>query len=184
MRISVTILQYDHGIIRQVLDVVGEVLRTHRASKHMLEMREALAFLEQFMDLFHHAKEEMFMFPAAAKECPKIVETLERLKDEHTQARHMVQRAIKAIDAGDEETAVSESLALVDHMTVHITEEENQVFPVIENDLQIETDAHVHAQYEKFMVQGFGKDYYQRSERFAHELQERLLGPGYFQGIA
>ena len=183
MRISVTLLQYDHGIVRQVLDVVGEVLRTHRASKHMSDLREAMAFLEQFLDRFHHTKEEKFLFPVAAKECPKIAETLVRLKEEHAQAREMMKRALRAIDVGDEITAVKEALALVDHMTIHISEEENQVFPVIENGLQLESDAHIHAQYEKFMVKEFGKSYYLASEEFANELQDRLLGPGYFKGI-
>ncbi|MCG7844653.1 MAG: hemerythrin domain-containing protein [Methanomassiliicoccales archaeon] len=184
MRISITILQYDHGIIRQVLDIVGEVLRTHRASKHMSDLREAVVFLEQFMDRFHHAKEENFLFPVAVKECPKIADTFERLIDEHATARHMMKRIIKAIDEGDEETTMREGLALVDHVTIHINEEENQVFPVIENDLQLETDALVHAQYEKFMTNEFGKSYYKVSEEFANDLQDRILGPGHFQGIA
>jgi hemerythrin-like domain-containing protein len=184
MRISITLLQYDHGIVRQVLDVVGEVLRTHRASKHMPELREAMAFLEQFLDRFHHAKEEKFLFPVAAKECPKIADILVRLQEEHTVARNMIKRAIKAIDKGDEEATEREGLALVDHMTIHINEEENQVFPVIENELQLETDALVHVQYEKFMVNEFGKNYYQASEAFANDLQDRILGPGFFKGIA
>jgi hemerythrin-like domain-containing protein len=184
MRISVTILQYDHGIVRQVLDVVGELLRTHRAPKHMPDLREAMSFLEQFLDRFHHAKEERFLFPVAANECPKIADTLVRLKEEHAQAREMIMRALRAIDAGDESGAVKEARALVDHMTIHISEEENQVFPVIENCMQLESDAHVHAQYEKFMAKEFGKTYYQMSEEFANELQDRLLGPGFFKGIA
>jgi hemerythrin-like domain-containing protein len=149
----------------------------------MSDLREAMAFLEQFLDRFHHTKEEKFLFPVAAKECPKIAETLVRLKEEHAQAREMMKRTLRAIDVGDEITAVKEALALVDHMTIHISEEENQVFPVIENGLQWESDAHIHAQYEKFMVKEFGKSYYLASEEFANELQDRLLGPGYYKGI-
>jgi hemerythrin-like domain-containing protein len=183
MRISVTLLQYEHGIVRQVLDVVGELLRTHRASKHVPELKEILDFLEQFLDRFHHAKEEMFLFPAAAEECPKLVETLEKLKKEHVQARKMMHQALKAIEDGDLVRAEERARALVDHMTVHITEEENQVFPVVENFLQLETDARLHAQYERFMVQKFGKSYYQVAEEFANDVQDRLLGSGYFKGI-
>ena len=183
MRISVTLLQYEHGIVRQVLDVVGELLRSHRADRHPVEFREALAFLEQFLDRFHHAKEERFLFKAAAVECPKVAETLSRLKKEHAQARRMMRNALKALDEGDLPKAEKEARKLVEHMTVHISEEENLVFPHIENCLQLETDAKVHVQYEKFMGKEFGKDYYQVAEAFANDIQERLLGPGFFKGI-
>jgi len=183
MRISVTLLQSEHGIVRQVLDVVGELLRSHRADRHPVEFREALAFLEQFLDRFHHAKEERFLFKAAALECPKVAETLQRLKKEHAQARRMMRNALKALDEGDLPKAEKEARKLVEHMTVHISEEENLVFPHIENCLQLETDAKVHVQYEKFMGKEFGKDYYQVAEAFANDIQERLLGPGFFKGI-
>jgi len=184
MRVSVTVLQYDHGIVRQVLDVVGEVLRTHRASKHVPELEEALSFMEQFLDRFHHTKEEMFFFPAAGRECPKLKEELVKLKEDHALARKMLQAAIKALEEGDVESAEKEMRDLVELMTVHITEEENHVFPVVESALQLETDAHVHEQYEHFMVKEFGKNYYRVAESFANDIQERLLGPGHFKGIA
>jgi hemerythrin-like domain-containing protein len=184
MRISVTILQFDHGIIRQVLDVVGELTRTHGAHRHMPELREVMSFLEQFLDRFHHAKEEMFLFPVAAKECPKIAEELEKLKVDHAEARRTIQTALRALEVEDVEAVEAWVKELVDLMTVHISEEENQVFPVIENGLQLETDAHVHAQYERFMLKEFGKSYYQVAEEFANDIQERLLGPGHFKGIA
>lgn len=183
MRISVTLLQYDHGIVRQVLDVVGELLRSHRADRHAGEFREAMAFLEEFLDRFHHAKEEKFLFPAAAVECPRVAETLIRLKKEHAQARRMMRNALKALEAGDLTRAEKEARKLVEHMTVHISEEENQVFPAIENALQLDTDAKVHFQYERFMEKEFGKNYYNVAESFANDIQDRLLGPGFFKGI-
>jgi hemerythrin-like domain-containing protein len=184
MRISVTLLQYDHGIVRQVLDVVGEVLRTHRASKHVPDLQEALAFLDQFLDRFHHAKEELFFFPAAAQDCPKVRDELVKLKDEHSHARDLLKVAIKALDDGELDEAENVMKELVELMTVHITEEENQVFPVVEAAMQVETDAKVHEQYERFMEKEFGKSYYNVAESFANDIQERLLGSGFFKGIA
>jgi hemerythrin-like domain-containing protein len=87
------------------------------------------------------------------------------------------------LDEGDVPAFEKQARELVDHMTVHISEEENQVFPVIEDCLQLETDALVHAQYEKFMNKGFGKNYYLVSEEFANDIQERLVGPGFLKGI-
>lgn len=178
-----TLLQYDHGIARQVLDVVGELLRSQRAQKHPSEFQEAIAFLEQFLDRFHHAKEEMFLFPAAAEEFPRMTETLDRLKRDHAQARKMMRAALSAMKKGDMVRAEKEARSLVDHMTVHISQEENNVFPAIEGSLQLETDARLHAQYEMFMEKEFGKGYYQVAESFANDIQDRLLGPGFFKGI-
>jgi hemerythrin-like domain-containing protein len=112
-----------------------------------------------------------------------MVEAMGKLKKEHAQARRMMKDTLKALDEGDLKKAEKEARRLVDHMTVHISEEENQVFPVIENCLQLETDAKIHAQYEKFMEEEFGMDYYQVAESFANDIQERLLGPGFFRGI-
>lgn len=183
MRISVTLLQYDHGIVRQTLDIVGEIVRTHRTSKHMAEMKELMTFLEQFLDRFHHAKEELFLFPAAAEECPRVMEALERLVEEHEQARHMMVRALAALDSGDVAGTEEHSRHLVEHMTKHITEEENHIFPAIENDLAEVTDERIHEQYDRFMREGFGENYYRTAEVFANEMQDRMLGAGYFQGI-
>ena len=107
-----------------------------------------------------------------------------KLKKEHAQARRMMRNALKALEEGDVPKAEKEARRLVDLMTVHISEEEKQVFPVIENSLQLETDAKVHAQYERFMDKEFGKNYYRVAEAFANEIQDRLLGPGFFKGIA
>lgn len=179
-----TLLQYDHGIVRQVLDVIGELLRSHRTERHAAEFLETMVFLERFLDGFHHVKEERFLFKAAAGECPKVAESLLRLKKEHAQAQRMMRNALKALEEGNVPKAEKEARRLVELMTVHISEEENQVFPVIENCLQLETDAKVHAQYERFMDKEFGKNYYQVAEAFANDIQDRLLGPGFFKGIA
>jgi len=183
MRISITILQYDHGIIRQVLDVVGELLRSHRASRYGPELKEALTFLEQFLDRFHHAKEERFLFPAAMEECPKVAETLALLKKEHVQARRTVRSALRALEEGNVEKAERDAMRLVERITLHISEEENQVFPVIENFLAMETDAKLYEQYQAFMQKKFGAGYYQVAEAFANDIQDRVLGPGFFKGI-
>ncbi|MDD1772345.1 MAG: hemerythrin domain-containing protein [Methanomassiliicoccales archaeon] len=184
MRISVTLLQYDHGIVRQVLDVIGEIVRTHRTSKHMAEMKEMIDFLEQFLDRFHHAKEEKFFFPAALEECPKMTETMNRLVEEHRQARRMIVMALDAVASGDVSKVEERSRELVEHMTRHITEEENHVFPAVENDLREDTDLRIREQYDHFMEEGFGSDYYQTAEAFANEIQDRVLGAGFFKGIA
>jgi hemerythrin-like domain-containing protein len=184
MRISVTLLQYDHGIVRQVLDVIGEIVRTHRTSKHMPEMKEMTDFLEQFLDRFHHAKEERFLFPAALEECPKMTTTVDRLVEEHRQARRMIVMTLDAIASGDVDRVEEHSRQLVEHMTRHITEEENHVFPAIENDLLEETDERLREKYDLFMEEGFGSSYYQTAEAFANDIQDRVLGAGFFKGIA
>jgi len=179
----VTLLQYDHGIIRQVLDVIGEMLLSHKADKHVEDLKEVVSFLEQFMDRFHHYKEEKFLFPAIANELPDLLESLDKLRKEHAQARRMMKNATKALEIGDMERAEKELRKLVDHMTVHIADEENHVFAQAETFLALETDAKIQVQYERFMEKEFGKSYYQVSEGFANEIQERLLGPGFFKGI-
>jgi hemerythrin-like domain-containing protein len=59
MRISVTLLSYEHGVIRQVLDVLAEIVRTSSIDKHFDHVVEIVDFLDSYMDKFHHKKEEI-----------------------------------------------------------------------------------------------------------------------------
>ena len=46
MRVSVTLLQYEHGIIRQVIDVLGEMVKHNSIKKHQAQMKHIVKFLD------------------------------------------------------------------------------------------------------------------------------------------
>ncbi len=179
MRISVTLLQYEHGILRQVLDVLAEVIKEDRAAAKRDDVKELLDFLYEFVDRFHHAKEEEFFFSVVLEQFPRFKEEVDGIYDDHVQARGMLEDAIKALDENDW-TAMAESCrALVRHMTAHVELEEDYIFPPVDDSLPLEMDERINNGYQGFLRR-FGDDYYQKAEVFSNEIQDRLLGPGFF----
>jgi len=68
-------------------------------------------------------------------------------------------------------------------MISHVEKEENHIFPTIDENLSIDIDESLNQSYAHYLSM-FGPDYYQKAELFANEIQDRLLGPGFFhQGI-
>ena len=87
MRIMITLLSYDHGILRQVLDVVSDMAAEGSFDQHRDIMPEVSSFFLDFMDRYHHGREEKFVFPAAADSPERIKAMIPELIDEHRTAR-------------------------------------------------------------------------------------------------
>jgi len=90
MQIFLTLLSYDHGILRQVLDVLSDIGENDTWEQHRDALPEAIDFLNRFMDQYHHGKEERYLFPAAASGSEHLREGVEDLIQEHQQAREYV----------------------------------------------------------------------------------------------
>ncbi len=179
MRISVTLLQYEHGIVRQTIDVLAEVVKGGRAPERKADVEELMSFLLDYLDRFHHAKEEECFFPQVVNYFPQFKEDVDGIYDDHVEARELLEAGIKALDEEDWETFNSLSMKVVHHMTAHVEKEENNIFPTVDEDLPLEVDEAMNQCYQDFL-RNFGEDYYQKAEMFANEIQDRLLGPGFF----
>jgi hemerythrin-like domain-containing protein len=177
MRITVTLLQYEHGILRQALDVLDETVRND-AQDRLPDIQELLAFLQEFVDRFHHAKEEQIFFPVVLREFPRLHENLDGILHEHEQARVLFQETDSALQLGDWESLKDSARRLAHHMTTHVTKEEDEIFPIVDNELALHLDEQMNQAFQVFLAD-FGDDYYQKSEIFANEIQDRLLGPGF-----
>ena len=183
MRISVTILQYEHGIIRQVLDVLAEVIRSERTEACSKEVKEILHFLYEFGDRFHNTKEEGLFFPVVLEEFPDFTEKVESILVEHRLIRALFEDSIHALDDKNWNLLDETGLILVKHMIALVENEENHLFPTIDEFLSFDIDECLNQSYSQFLSR-FGEDYHQKAELFANDIQDRLLGPGFFnQGI-
>ncbi len=182
MRISVTLLSYEHGVIRQVLDVLAEIVRTSS-----IELVEIVDFLDSYMDKFHHKKEERFVFPAAMISSPNLKPEIEELLHEHRRARQLLgimidetrQKGIKDLNR-----LSRSSKALVEHVTIHIQKEESSVFPKIEDAISIDDDIKVDEKCREFTRDRFGEDFHQVNERFSFRIQDEVLGAGHNSSVA
>ena len=179
MRISVTLLQYEHGIVRQTIDVLAEVVKGGRAKDKRADVTELLSFILDYLDRFHHSKEEECFFPQVVNYFPQFKEDVDGIYDDHVEARELLETAITALDGEDWEVFKARSMDLVRHMTAHVEKEENHIFPTVDEDLPIEVDEAMNQCYQDFL-RNFGEEYYQKTEMFANDIQDRLLGPGFF----
>ncbi|MDD1765155.1 MAG: hemerythrin domain-containing protein [Methanomassiliicoccales archaeon] len=187
MRISVTLLSYEHGVIRQVLDVLAEIVRTSSIDKHFDHVVEIVDFLDSYMDKFHHKKEERFVFPAAMISSPNLKPEIEELLHEHRRARQLLgimidetrQKGIKDLNR-----LSRSSKALVEHVTIHIQKEESSVFPKIEDAISIDDDIKVDEKCREFTRDRFGEDFHQVNERFSFRIQDEVLGAGHNSSVA
>lgn len=186
MRVSITLLQYEHGVIRQVIDCLKEIVERDLIDKHGRAAVEIHSFLVEYMDGFHHRKEEGFMFPLVSSKSGNIVELVEGLKKDHEMARNILSEVEGGLVNGeiiDREGFLSSGARLVEHITQHIQVEEDRAFPKFEEALTLDEDGDMSKQYEEFTLKEFDENFMIRSEDFAFRIENEILGPGYYEGI-
>jgi hemerythrin-like domain-containing protein len=182
MKVSITLLSYDHGILRQVLDVYKDIVEKRSIDSHRQIATEGGEFLLMFMDHFHHGKEERFLFPAAMCADPGHTEDLQELFEDHRMARLLTQAMLTFVRPGGDDAAFYENAGkLVEHMTAHIRKEEETVFPGIEAKISDAEDMRVYKHFEEFTMTNFKEDLYLSSEAFATRFQDEVLGKGFFE---
>jgi hemerythrin-like domain-containing protein len=186
MRVSITLLQYEHGIIRQMVDCLKEIIDKQLLEKHRESAIEIHSFLTEYMDGFHHRKEERFIFPLATERSHELKEIADRLFNDHERARDLLKRMGSAIDEEiikDEEEFMTSAGELVDHITQHIREEEDSAFPSFENMITVEEDQDLADRYSEFTILEFDEEFPLRSEEQVFRIENDVLGPGYYDGI-
>jgi len=186
MLVSITLLQYEHGIIRQVIDCLKVILENGLPVKHNDSTMDILEFLNDYMDRFHHQKEERFVFPSAFTNSGELETITNNLLNDHEKARALLSRMNASVDKGsiiEMEEFIEAGLDLVKHVTDHITQEEDVAFPLFEEVISIEDDGTIAEKFQDFVLMEFNEEYPRVSEEKAFRIENQVLGPGYYQGI-
>jgi hemerythrin-like domain-containing protein len=178
MRVSITLLSYDHGILRQVLDVLEVMNKKSLLERHREDLPEMTNFFLGFMDKYHHGKEEQFVFPAMAPKSQELGAMVEDLIRDHRKAKALVDAMAAALDEGDLVSFGDSSIKLVEHMRAHIKEEEDQVFPLMEQQLDPDVDLDIYEKSARLMEENFGADFQKKNEEYSFRIQEVVMGPG------
>jgi hemerythrin-like domain-containing protein len=181
MRVSVTLLQYEHGLIRQVADILGAVVKHRLAQKYLSDVKEIIVFQEKFTDRLHHYKEETFVFPAAVEEGGITAEEMRELITDHDHARFLIRSMADSLRHEDLEKFYHDALEFVEMMLAHIRKEEDSYFPRIEDSMDTDTDTAIYKRFEDYTMKNYPTEVYQITESFANRVQDAILGPGYFE---
>jgi hemerythrin-like domain-containing protein len=180
MSLSTNLLSYEHGILRQVIDVLKEVLEKQTVGKHRNCIIEIVQFLDVYLDQFHHAKEEQFLFPLVIRASALLNAEIPKLIRDHQHAKDLLNVMKVEIKRSSVEVFSKASLELVEHMTSHINKEELLIFPKIEGYLTPEMNKRINKEYSDFNKH-FGPNFYRTSEDFAKKIQNDILGHDAFK---
>jgi hemerythrin-like domain-containing protein len=186
MRSSITLLQYEHGVIRQVMDCLNELVRRELTTDYERQGVEIYHFLVKYLDSYHHRKEERFLFPFACRVSDKLGDKVESLLKDHRKARALLKSLGTTLrQNGIEDSGLFNINAhdLIEHVNKHMENEEKYVFPQIEESIPIDEDRLLSQKYHEFTLANFGDTFLGKSEEFALKMQNEIMGPGHRKEI-
>lgn len=186
MRGTITLLQYEHGIIRQVSDVLAELVRRESLAKHRRQVVKISEFMESYVARFHHLTEERFLFKEALGMSAELAQGAKELMEDHVRVNALIARLRQLSDrkeAYEDGTLAFVAKEIVENMTRHIRHEEDVYYPRMEEALSMERDADLLTEIDEFTSSKFGAGFLRQYEDKAIRLQEEVLGPGYYLGI-
>ncbi len=140
----IAMLKREHEIILRLIDGLGRVRNALGRGEAVPPevLRQAVAFMREYADRRHHAKEEDTLFPAMVRAgIPEHGGPIAVMKSEHDQARDSVMALERATDAyvkhgAAEHDAVISAIATITTLyTDHIFKEDNILYPMAESAL-------------------------------------------------
>lgn len=173
---AVAMLMQEHRAILAVVEGLGRVAAVIRDGGTKIApalLEDAVSFMRDYADRFHHAKEEDLLFPALVGHgvplhgCP-----IDALLHEHRRGRELVgalAAGLEARAAGDPGAgpALAETIeAMVALYTNHIWKEDQMVFPMAERLLPVEDLMRLDTQC-RAVAQSFPEGAQTRFEEFA-----------------
>jgi hemerythrin-like domain-containing protein len=186
VRATITLLQYEHGIIRQVTDVLNEMVKQGTLGKHQRQVTRIALFMDSYVTKLHHQVEERFLFKTAMTISSDLAKGAKELMDDHAKVNGLISR-LKQLstrkEAFTDGTLAFVSKDLVENMTQHIHREEDYYYPKVEDALSMEVDADLITAIDAFTKSKFDPNFHQANEELAIKLQDEVLGPGYYTGI-
>lgn len=135
----------EHRVIKRWLTLIPEIV--DRLEGHWSELRamllEAVDFIRNYADAYHHAKEENILFAGLPGE-PDIVATM---RQEHDQARLLVRRLVEEIAAANVPAVAAGLNEYRELLQAHIRKEDEILYPWIDRGL---SDAQVGRLFARF----------------------------------
>lgn len=136
---SISIIKTEHRNLLAVLSVLSHLVREieDKGKKVPFSVFHGIAYyLDNFLDRYHHPKENDYLFPAILKRNPESETVIRELGSQHGEGERQLNRLVKALSAyeflGEEgfpefRDAVNSYLDLE---RTHIELEENEILPL------------------------------------------------------
>lgn len=140
----------EHRVILMVVEGLATAALAIRSGKQVdaARLNEAVSFMREYADRFHHAKEEDLLFPSlVAHGVPLHGCPIDALLHEHRHGRDLVSALAKGVEDYvrrdlDAKQAVANAIdSMVELYSNHIWKEDNMVFPLAERLLPLDERA-------------------------------------------
>ncbi len=176
MNTPTTILSNEHI---NILKVVGALTRECSAIEDGKEIDEefftqAIDFIRNYSDKFHHAKEEDILFKQL--DTPDEVmhfNPLQQMLHEHDIGRNFVKNLEKGVNEGNKDEVLENARGYADLLTDHIAKEDNILYPMADEALNDETQKLMLEQFSKAEQKRFEKGTKEKYVALANEFEKR-----------
>ena len=160
------------------MDVLCAVCETGGLKDHEDELEGVIDFFSDFMNGYHHGKEENYVFPLLREASPQAGDELDELLADHNKVRSIVSSMRSSLQDMDLESFSEQSKELVASMRKHIKREEDEIFPLIEQTIDPELDVEMFQKSQEFAAKKFGSNFQNDMQNFADRFQESVMGKG------
>ncbi|MDT8287597.1 MAG: hemerythrin domain-containing protein [Elusimicrobiales bacterium] len=176
---SIEELSAEHEGIKSALEILEKMCaRLERGEKvPTAHLQDMAAFIKEFADRCHHAKEETVLFPEMEKAgVPREGGPIGAMLSEHEAGRSYVKGLVSGITAyeagakGAAGTILENARGYIELLREHISKEDSVLYPMAEKCLSTETDAAMLARFEKIEIEEIGGG---RHEEF-HAMLEKM----------
>src|SRR5262245_26608645 len=176
---STKLLMADHEIILDALHVLVAINTDLEDEKYVDsdDVRSLLSFFREFVDGYHHVKEEAILFPALIQaSMPQDAGPLRVITYEHERGRALTAAMQNAINAARIDDFLMYATRYVDLLTEHIEKENWVLFDKAEQILNDDEDESVAAAFEHFERLIVGRTALDNLHRTIEKLRTKYLG--------
>lgn len=160
MKKTTEILMLEHKNILKVIDALikecGSLENGKQADKAFFE--NAIDFIRNYADKFHHAKEEDILFFELCKDSVHLhCNPVEQMLYEHELGRKFVQAMQEGVDKSDNDKIIEGALGYCRLLQEHIFKEDNILYPMADDVLDEKIQESMLARFEKAEKRVFDK---------------------------
>ena len=174
-------LRAEHHDILAVLNVLEAMCDQLEEGKELVrgDQELLLDFLQTFVGLGHHPKEDKGLFPALEEEGVIRKEAVRSLAADHETSREHLARMTRAVQEGHPtaEAFVEAGREYVKLLRDHVRREDMDVFPVADRDLPAEVQLGVQQEFDRIGREELGEAVHQEMHRIARHLVARHGAP-------
>jgi len=173
---STAILSEEHRHILKVIDRLIKECDGLRAGNEINKsfFEEAIDFIRNYADKFHHAKEEDILFVELCKDTVEMhCNPTSQMLHEHDLGRGFVKELEEGVKSNDKEKVIEGALGYAQLLQEHIFKEDNILYPMADQALSEDIQQVMLDEFARVEKEKFGEEIIKKYLDFAEELEKK-----------